>query len=52
MYKNTLFAVPYFNFYPAVEECYYVFILFKLFVGVAEINHNASFKDIDSSMAM
>ena len=50
--KNTLPVLPYFNFFPALGESYYVSILFKMSVGDAKLNHNASFKDMDSSKAL
>ena len=50
--KNTLFGLAFFNFCPALEEYYHVSILLKMSIRVAKLNHNASFKDNYSSMAM
>ena len=50
--KYTAFALPYFSFFTAFEECYYVSILLIMSIEVAKLNHDWSVKDNDSSMVM
>ena len=40
------------KFFSAIEKCYYVSILLKMFLGTAKIFHNKPIKDNNSSITM
>ena len=50
--KYTVFVLLYFSFFPVLEGYYYVSTLLIIPIEIANLNHNGSVKDKDSSMTM